>query len=287
MIAIISKELRTYFTQMSGYVFLALTVFIIALFYVFINIFQLSPNFHFVLNNVTILFFIIIPTLTMRLFADEVRNKTDQLLYTSPLPIWHIVVGKYIAAAALFMLAMAITVLFPVILSGFGTLPISQIVGAYLGYILIGLGFISIGLFISVMTENQIIAAVATAGAIFITFLLESLAAGMPADATSSLIFLIVCSLILGGVLYNSTKNIYGGIILAVLGTAISVALYFTNPLMYDGLIPGAFRWFSVFTRFDNMTNGVLHLADVVFYITMPIFFIYLTVNIIEKRRWK
>lgn len=287
MSAIVMKELRSYFTQMSGYIFLSLTVLLIALFFVVINVFALNPNFQQVLSTTTMLFFVIIPTLTMRFFADEVKNRTDQLLYTSPLAIWQIVVGKYLAAGILYLIAIAVTMLFPLAISQFGELPLNQIVGAYVGYIMIGLGFIAIGLFISVMTENQIIAAVATAGAIFLLFLIDSIANGMPADATSSLIFVGILIAAAALFLYNSTKNIAAGIIFALVGFAIAGALFLFDNLMFEAFIPRAFMWFSVFSRYMNLTRGILNLSDIVFYISFALVFIYLTVNVIEKRRWR
>ncbi|MCL2421123.1 MAG: ABC transporter permease subunit [Defluviitaleaceae bacterium] len=287
MIAIVMKELRTYFSQMTGYIFLALMTLLTALFFVMSIIFTGSPNYHIVLSTTTMLFFILIPTLTMRLFADEVRNKTDQLLFTSPLAIWQIVVGKYVAASLLFIGAVGVTMLFPLMISPYGTLPVSLIVGSYVGYILMGLGFIAIGLFISVMTENQIIAAVGTAGAIFFIFILDAIAGGMPADANASLVFVCILILALGGILYNSTKNIYAAVVVAVIGFAGAGAAFYFNRLMFDAVIPRTLRWFSVFSRFDSLTRGILDLADIVFYVTFPLVFIYLTINIIEKRRWR
>lgn len=284
MTAIIMKELRNYFTQMTGYLFLAVNTFITALFFVAIGI--INPNFHQVLGAITFAFFIVIPTLTMRLFADEVRNKTDQLLFTSPLAIWQIVAGKYLAAAALFVGAMGVTMLFPLIMSRFGSLPVSQIVGAYVGFILMGLGFIALGLFISVMTENQIIAAVGTAGAIFMFFLLDAIAGGLPVDAGNSLIFVGVLIVGVAGILYHSTKNIIAGVVLAVIGFVGVGAVYWTDPMRFDGMAPRMFRWFSLFSRFDTLSRGIMTLADIVFFVTFSLVFIYLTVNAIEKRRW-
>jgi len=281
------KELRTYFTQMTGYIFLALTVLLTGIFFVAMNVIFRSPHFHQVLNSTTILFFVMVPALTMRLFADEVKNKTDQLLYTSPLAVWQIVLGKYLAAGLLFLMAMVVTMIFPLIISNFGELPVSQIVGAYVGYILIGLMLIAIGVFISVMTENQIIAAVSTFGIIFVMFILDALAGGMPADATSSLIFIGILILIVAGIFYHSTKNIFAAGIFAIVSAGIAIALFFANNLMFDGIIGRSFRWLSIFSRFDTLTMGILNLADIVFYISFALVFIYLTVNVIEKRRWR
>jgi ABC-2 type transport system permease protein len=233
------------------------------------------------------LFFVLIPTVTMRLFADEVKNRTDQLLYTSPLSVWQIVLGKYLAASCLFLGTMVVTMLFPLTISRFGILPVSQIVGAYIGYMLMGLGFIALGLFLSVMSENQIVSAVATFGAIFFFFILDGLAGGVPADANSSLIFVLVLVLALAGVLYHSTKNVYGAAVLAVTGAGAAIVVFFVNRLVFDGIIGRIFTWLSVFSRFNNLTRGILNLSDIVFYLTFALMFIYLTVNVIEKRRWR
>lgn len=287
MTAVIMKELRTYFTQMTGYIFLALMTLLTALFFVVMNVFTLNPSFQVVLNQTTILFFILIPTLTMRLFADEIKNRTDQLLYTSPLAVWQIVLGKYLAASALFILSMVITMIFPLMISQYGELPISQIAGSYVGYTLVGMGLIAIGLFISVLTENQIIAAVGTAGAIFFLNILDGFAGGMPADATSSLVFVGFIIVAVAGILYHSTKNIVAPVILALAGFAAAGGLFFTNRMMFDALIPRTLRWLSVFSRFDTLSRGVLNLADIVYYVTFALVFVYLTINVIEKRRWR
>jgi len=287
MTAIIMKELRMYFNQMTGYIFLALTTLLIGLFFVFMNIFQSNGGFHNVLGSVTMLFFIMVPALTMRLFADEVRNKTDQLLYTSPLAVWQIVVGKYLAAAILFVGAMVVTMLFPLMASRFGVLPVSQIAGAYIGFTLMGLSFIGLGLFISVMTENQIVAAVGTFAGIFVFFILDGISGGMPADANSSLVFVIIAMLAFGGILYHSTKKWIAGAVLAAFGIGITIGIFMWDRMLFDGLIVRVFRWISVFSRFDTLTRGILNVADIVFYITFAALFIYLTTNVIEKRRWR
>lgn len=286
MTAIMLKELRTYFTQMMGYIILAFTVLITAIFFV-MNVFMRSPNFHQVLSSTAFLFIFIVPIITMRLFAEEVKNKTDQLLYTSPLSIWQIVLGKYLAASILFLIAMVVTMIFPIILSNYGELPISQIIGAYVGYILIGLQFIAVGLFISVLSENQIIAAIITLAIIGSLAIIDFLAMFMPVEATTSLIFVVVMICVVAVIFYVNTKSKITAIAFAVIGNVITIVLYLVNNLMFDGIIGRSFRWLSVFSRFENLTRGILNLSDIVFYITFALVFIYLTVNVIEKRRWR
>ena len=120
MAAIIKKELRTYFTTLTGYAFLGFFVLITGYFFVSQNIAGASMDYSETLIGTMIMFLILVPVLTMRLFAEEARQKTDQLLYTSPLRVTDIVVGKFIAASLLFLIGLAITMIFPFILSKYG-----------------------------------------------------------------------------------------------------------------------------------------------------------------------
>jgi len=287
MLPIYKKEMKTYFNQMTGYIFLLFMVLLTGLYFVIMNVFGLDPRYQNVLSGSTILFFILIPTLTMRLFSEEVRHKTDQLLFTSPLSIWQIVIGKFLAGLSLFLIGMGVTLLFPLMISRYGTLPISQITGSFIGFILIGTCFIAVGLFISVLTDNQIIAAVATFATLFALFIMDAIAASMPADTFSSLIFIAALIVGVAALLYSSTKNIIVSVITGVIGIAAASGLYAFNNLIYDGIIVRSLQWLSVYSRFSNLINGILNLADIVYYVTFAAVFIYLTVNVIEKRRWR
>lgn len=287
MLPIFKKEIRTYFTQMTGYIFLTFMVLLTGIYFTLANVFSLSAEYYYVISGTTILFFILIPTLTMRLFAEEARHKTDQLLFTSPLSVTQIVFGKFLAATTLFLVGICITFLFPFMLSRYGTIPFTQIAGAYIGFVLIGICFISVGLFISVLTDNQIIAAVATFATLFVLFIMDSIANSMPTDTASSLVFVAIIIVGIAAIWYNSTKNIYAAVVIGALGVASAAVLYFINNLIYDGIIVKALQWFSVYTRFDNLSNGILNLADIVYYLSFTAVFIYLTINVIEKRRWR
>ena len=287
MLPIYKKEMRTYFTQMMGYVFLAILLLLVGIWFTLINVFGQDGNFQLVLSNVTIFFFILIPTLTMRLFSEETRNKTDQLLFTSPLSVQGIVVGKFLAAFSLFVIGVAATVVLPVIIGMYGELPVSQIVGTYIGFLLLGMACIAVGLFISVLTENQIIAAVGTMAAIFSMFLIEAIALVMPTAPYASLIFVLLIVTAVAATWYNAAKNAIIAIIIAVVGIGVAVGVYFFNNLIFEGVIVRFLLWLSVFSRFNSLARGVLSLGDIVYYFSFSALFIYLTVNVIEKRRWR
>ncbi|MCL2576633.1 MAG: ABC transporter permease [Defluviitaleaceae bacterium] len=287
MFAIYKKEMRSYFIQMIGYAFLAFMLLLFGIFFTLICVRGGDGNFQFVLSNVSIFFFILIPVLTMRLFSEEARQETDRLLFTSPLTITAIVLGKFFAAISLFLMGLIITVALPLLLGRYGELPISQIAGAYVGFFLLGAACIAIGVFISVLTENQIIAAVGTMAAIFVMFIMDGVAAGMPTSTFSSLAFVVFLIGVFGAVWYNSTKKIAAAILAGLIGIGVAAGLYFVNNLIFDGIIVRVLLWFSIFTRFNFFTRGILRVSDIVYYISFSALFLYLTVNVIEKRRWR
>ncbi|MCL2572088.1 MAG: ABC transporter permease [Defluviitaleaceae bacterium] len=288
MIPIYKKEMRTYFTQMMGYLFLAFMILLIGLFFTIMNLMFRDANFQSVLSNTTMFFLFLVPILTMRLFSEEARHKTDQLLYTSPLSVTQIVLGKFLAAFTLFAIATAITVSFPLMLNIFAdSLPVSRIVGAYIGWILVGVSCIAVGVFISVLTDNQIIAAVGTFAALFLMFLMEAFAMSMPTSNFASFIFVGLIILAVAGIWFNSTRNILSSVVLALLGIAVAIGLYLFNSSIFDGIIVRTLLWFSVYARYDSFAAGILSISDVVYYVSFIVLFIYLSINVIEKRRWR
>ena len=289
MIAILKKELRAYFTQMVGYTFLAFLILLMGMFFTFVNVFSQSGRFNEVLSTSAILFFILVPILTMRLFSEETRHRTDQLLFTSPLSVMQIVLGKFLAAFSLFLLGVGITTIFPLILSYYAIegLPTSQIIGAYIGFLLIGACCIAVGMFISVLTDNQIIAAVATFAAIYVMFIMESIATTMPVSAGASLIFVAGLVITVAGIWFYSTKHWLSSLVLAIVGIGVAIGLYFYDNLIYDAIIVRVLLWFSLYTRYHFLSVGILNLADLVYYLSFAALFVYLTMNVIEKRRWR
>ncbi|MCD7904584.1 MAG: ABC transporter permease [Clostridiales bacterium] len=286
MTAIYKKELRTYFNTLTGYIFLGFFVAITGIYFMMNNMDAGSLNYVDTLAGSLMLFWVLIPVLTMRLFAEEARQKTDQLLFTSPVGVWGIVLGKFLAAVSLFIIGVLITGIFPFILSRFGDIAIGETINVMFGYVIMGCALISVGIFISALTDNQIVAAVATFAALFVLFMIDNFTAEMPITAVSSLVFAALVIVILTLVLYSSVKNLWVSLGFFVIALGIELILYYFNPSLYDGLISKFFGWFSMISRFENFYAGVFSLADTVYYISFAFVFIYLTVNSIEKRRW-
>lgn len=286
MIAIFKKELRAYFTTLTGYAFLGFFVLITGYFFVSQNVAAASADYSETLLGTMIMFLILVPVLTMRLFAEEARQKTDQLLYTAPLRVTDIVLGKFFAASTLFLIGLIITMVFPFILSRYGEVNVPGIIGVTVGYFLMGVCLISVGIFISVLTDNQIVAAAGTFAALFLLLMIDNIANNAPITRIPSLIFVGAIILAVLIVLYTSTKNIAGTALIGVVCYALLAAAYFLIPSLFDSTIIRVLGWLSVLNRFQNFYIGVFGLSDVIYYITFASAFLYLTATVIEKRRW-
>lgn len=173
MKAIFKKELRSYFCSPIGYVFIAIFFLMAGLFFARYNLLGGMGDIAYVFSNMTIIFLFLTPVLTMRLLSEEKNSKTDQLLFTAPVKISSIVIGKLLAAVSVLAIAMGATLLFAIVLSIYTTPAWGIVIGNYIGFCIMGATFVSIGLYISSLTENQIIAAVSTFGVLFIVYLIE------------------------------------------------------------------------------------------------------------------
>ena len=286
MSAIFKKEMRAYFTSMTGYIFLGFFIMITAIFYTLYCVMSLSGEYTAVLSSGILIFLLLVPTITMRLVAEETRQKTDQLLYTSPVTVRDIVLGKYFAAIVLLFIGLLITALFPYMLSKYGEVPAAEIFGAFIAFYLIGICFIAVGLFISSLTENQIISAVATFGVLLAMYLMDGIVQSLPTSRIASVIFAVILVLLLAFFIYSNMKNLYAAIGILIVGTALVVILYAVMPTIFDGLLVNVFSWFSIMKRFNNFYYGIFDIASVVYYLSFAGVFVYLTIQVIEKRRW-
>ena len=286
MFAIYKKELKNYFINMTGYIFIGFMLAVTGIFTTLINLISPYPSFENVLSNITIVFLLIIPILTMRSVAEERHSKTDQLLYSLPVSVTQIVLAKYLAMFTVFLIPVGIIGLYPLILSIFGTVYLGTAYGALLGFTLLGGALIAGGKFMSSLTESQVIAAVTSFGGIIAMYLMSAIASLIPAGAMASLVAFAVVVLIFAGVVYSLTKNSTVAGITAAAGAFILAGIYFINSSIFDGLFANVLNWLSVFDRFSTFTTGLFDLTSVVYYVSLIILFVFGTVQSVEKRRW-
>ncbi len=172
MFAVFKKEIKSYLLSPIGYIFIGLFLIMFSTFF-FLTIFQSQVlNFEYLFyNGATILTFIT-PVLTMRMFSEERKNGTEQLVMTSPRSITSVVLGKFLAAAVMILITEAFTLMYFFILKYFGEPSLTVALSTLFGFFLLSLAYISFGMFASSLTENQIIACVLTIGVFIVMWFL-------------------------------------------------------------------------------------------------------------------
>ena len=175
MLAIYKRELRSYLHTVTGALFIAATLILTGIYFTAYNLFSGSVYISYALSSSTFLFMITIPVLTMKILADERKNKTDQLILTAPVSVGKIVLAKYLAMATIFMMTIVVICFYPVALSFFGEIPFGESYTAVLGYTLFGLTGIAIGMLVSSLCESQVIAAVLTFLILFVGYMMSGI----------------------------------------------------------------------------------------------------------------
>ena len=274
MKAIYKREVSSYFNSMIGWIFVAvLTVFIGIYFFAY---FSLS------LGSSLFIFMVVVPILTMRSMADERHTKTDQLLLTAPVSVTAVVLGKYFAMLTVFAVPVAIACLCPLIIALNGTAFLLADYGAILAFFLLGAVEIAVGMLISSLTESQIIAAVGTFGLLLLLYLWDGLVGFLPSTAVGSLLGFFVCFLI--NALSNNWK-VTAGVLVA--GAAVLIAFYLRDSSVFANLLPDVLGKFSLLSAFDSFsTDHVFDVPGILLYLSISALLVFLTVQVIQKRRW-
>lgn len=201
MFAIYKRELKSFFQSMTGWLFVAAIIFLTGLYFFAIN---LLSGYSSVANTVAssaFIYVLTIPILTMRILSEERRQKIDQLTLTSPVSVGKIVLGKYLAMATVLMVPILVVAVYPLILSSFGTIAFAENYTAILGFFLYGLAAIALGLFISSITESQVIAAIVSFAAMFATYMMSGIISLITSDENVVLDFIAT---VLGGLDFSS-----------------------------------------------------------------------------------
>lgn len=286
MSAVFRHELRSYFHSLTAYVFGAFLLAVIGIGAMFYNLEAAVSNFEFVLSFASIIFVVIVPILTMRTLAEERRQRTDQLLYSLPITTTQVVLGKYFALLVVYLIPLAVVSLYPLLFSQFGEVYLPASYGSLFAFFMMGAALLAVGMFLSSLTDNQGFAAGIGIAAILLNYYSVSLAEYTSSTAMGSLIALYVIALLLGVVIHNLTRNenlAYG--VTLVLIAALSVA-YFVNSSAFEGLLPDIMTKLSLFRQFSSFVNGAFDLTAIVYYVSVMGFFLFLSVQSMEKRRY-
>lgn len=286
MSAVFRHELRGYFHTLTAYVFGAFLLAVVGLGSMLYNLEAAVSNFEFVLSFASIIFVIIVPILTMRTIAEERKQRTDQLLYSLPITTTQVILGKYFALLVVYLIPLAVISLYPLLFSQFGEVYLPTSYGSLLAFFLLGAALLAVGMFLSSLTDNQGFAAGLGIAAILLNYYSVSLAEYTSSTASGSLITLYVFALLFGVVIRSLTRNenlAYG--VTFVLIAALAV-LYLTDSSAFEGLLPDIMTKLSLFRQLSSFVNGAFDLTAIVYYLSVTGFFLFLSVQSLEKRRY-
>lgn len=175
MYGMIRKELSQYFKTMIGYIFIAVFLAVSGFYFVMVNLVPQNGDIKELFSAISPVLLFLLPILTMRLFSEEKKQSTEELLLTAPIRIRDIIFGKYLAAALLLLLSSSVLLLYSAVLALYGSLAVMDLLSNYLGFLLMEGAFLAIGLFVSVLAENQVVAAVMTYSVLLLLSVAESL----------------------------------------------------------------------------------------------------------------
>ena len=286
MLAIYKRELKCYLTSMVGYLFMFFVLLIAGIYFSAYQLTAAYPKFEYTLNAMTFVFLIAVPILTMRVLAEERKQKTDQLLLTSPVSVFGIVMGKYLALVTIYAIPVAVLATYPLLMSKFGTVAFGSAYTALLGFFLLGCANIAIGVFVSSLTESQVIAAVLTFVFLFAFYMMNGISSFFSQTAMSTCVTFGLLIIALSLMIYSMIKNAVISGIICVTGEAVLVIIYVVKSSVFEGGIQKVLEVFNLSSHFENFTNSIFDVTGVLYFVSVITICIFLTMQTILKRRW-
>ncbi|HIX13127.1 MAG TPA: ABC transporter permease [Candidatus Anaerofilum faecale] len=286
MIAIYKRETASMLRSMIGWVVIAVLLGIAGIYFTNGNLNYGLPYFGYVLSSVSFFLVFLCPALTMRTFAEEKRQKTDQLLLTAPVSVGSIVMGKYLALLTVFAIPTGIFALYPLILNQYGAVPMAETYATLLAFFLLGAACLAVGMFFSSITEHQVVAFVTAVVVLVVSYLMTGLQTIITAGSGSALVLFSVLAAAIGGLLWYFTKSfVLGAGVFTVAELALAVVTA-TRSSAVTSAFTSVLDSLALFDRFSGFLNGTLDLGAYLYLISAAGLFVFFTVQALEKRRW-
>lgn len=287
MLAIYKRELKSYFHSMTGCVFIAFLVMFTGIYFMAYNLNAGYPYFSYTLSGSLIVYLVGIPLLTMRSFSEERKTKTDQLLLTAPLSLTKVVLGKYFAMVTVLAVPNVIFCLFPLLIKLQGTAYLLVDYSSIAVFFLLGCVYLAIGMFMSSLTESQIIAFISTFGILLLLYLWDGILSFLPGSALSGMIGILLILTLIVVYIYHMTKNWMLAAGIEAVGIAAALIVYFVKSSLYENLLTKLLGRLALADVFMNISSSnIVDVSGLLLYVSILIIFVFLTIQTIQKRRW-
>ena len=287
MLAIYKRELKSYFQSMVGCVFIAFLMVFTGIYFMAYNLMSGYPYFSYTLSGSLIVFIVGIPLITMRSFSEERKNKTDQLLLTAPVSLGKVVMEKYLAIVTVIAIPNVIFCIYPLIIKSQGTAYLMVDYISVLVFFLLGCVYAAIGMFLSSLTESQIIAFISTFGILLVLYLWDGILSMLPSSALSGLVGVLIILSVAAFYIWQMTGNAVLAGAIEIIGAAAGIITYIVRSSLFENLLSnllGRLALANVFT--DITSNSIVDITGIVLYLSFIAVFVFLTVQAIQKRRW-
>lgn len=287
MLAIYKRELKSYFHSMTGCVFIAFLVMFTGIYFMAYNLNAGYPYFSYTLSGSLIVFLVGIPLLTMRSFSEERKTKTDQLLLTAPVSLTKVVLGKYFAMVTVLAVPNVIFCLFPLLIKLQGTAYLLVDYSSIAVFFLLGCVYLAIGMFMSSLTESQIIAFISTFGILLLLYLWDGILSFLPSSALSGMIGILLILTLIVVYIYHMTKNWMLAAGIEAVGIVTALIVYFVKSSLYENLLTKLLGRLVLADVFMNISSSnIVDVSGLLLYVSILIIFVFLTIQTIQKRRW-
>lgn len=287
MLAIYKRELKSYFHSMTGCVFIAFLVMFTGIYFMAYNLNAGYPYFSYTLSGSLIVFLVGIPLLTMRSFSEERKTKTDQLLLTASVSLTKVVLGKYFAMVTVLAVPNVIFCLFPLLIKLQGTAYLLVDYSSIAVFFLLGCVYLAIGMFMSSLTESQIIAFISTFGILLLLYLWDGILSFLPSSALSGMIGILLILILIVVYIYHMTKNWMLAAGIEAVGIAAALIVYFVKSSLYENLLTKLLGRLALADVFMNISSSnIVDVSGLLLYVSILIIFVFLTIQTIQKRRW-
>lgn len=286
MKAIYERELKAYFQGVTGYLFIAFILLFAGIYTMAICLYSGYTNFEYALGNMSFIYIVAIPILSMRVISEERKQKTDQLLYALPMSMHKIVLGKYLAMVTVLAIPCGILMIYPLILSAFGNMNLFTSFASVIAFFLLGAALLAIGMLVSSLTENQVISAALCFLVMLVNYYISTLAGYVSTSASGSFVALTVCAVLVGLFFKLMTKNNIAALTAGILCELPVAGVMIFGSDSLAGLFPKVMENLSLFERFYTFINGTCDITAYVYFLTVIAVFVYFTVQSLERRRW-
>ena len=272
---------------MTGCVFIAFLVMFTGIYFMAYNLNAGYPYFSYTLSGSLIVFLVGIPLLTMRSFSEERKTKTDQLLLTAPVSLTKVVLGKYFAMVTVLAVPNVIFCLFPLLIKLQGTAYLLVDYSSIAVFFLLGCVYLAIGMFMSSLTESQIIAFISTFGILLLLYLWDGILSFLPSSALSGMIGILLILTLIVVYIYHMTKNWMLAAGIEAVGIAAALIVYFVKSSLYENLLTKLLGRLALADVFMNISSSnIVDVSGLLLYVSILIIFVFLTIQTIQKRRW-